>query len=201
MRVGRNLGAGDRAIGVMGGLVAGQGASIAAAVIGNRCAVVLPHNVDVEIHQALARDSWGNRTHAVRRVADRTGEAILRYVVAVLREAGISHDFAQIVTLGAHAIGSIEAEVWIGKRVRHQSSRSRGLAELIIVLEDVRVDRAVGTIRPEPAEFAIIVAVVAIAAENPDSHQPPCRAILIQHVGQQTGLRQRAQTIVGDGMA
>ena len=181
--------------------MAGQGAGVAAAVIGNWGAVVLPHHVDVKIHQALARDSRSDRTHAVRCVANRAGEAILRYMVAVLGETGIRHDFAQVVTFGAHAVGSTEAEVWVGEGVRNQSSWSCGLAKLIIVLKDVRVNRTVRTVRPEPAEFTIIIAVVAIAAENPDAHQATCRAILIQHVGEQTGLLQRAQAIVSYGVA
>ena len=62
------------------------------------------------------------------------------------------------------------------------------------MLEDVRVHGTVGTIRPGPAKLAIVVTVVAIGAENLNSHQTRCRAILIQHVGKQAGLRQRANS-------
>ena len=185
----------------MGGLVAGQNTSIAAAVVGNWCAVVLTYNVGIKVHQALARNTRGNRSHAVRRVADRTREAVLRYVVTVLEEGGITYHVAQVVALGAHAIGSVEAEVRIRKSVGNQSAGRRCLAELIIVLKDVRVHRTVRTIRPNAAELAIVVAVMAIGAEGLDSHQPPWRAVLVQHVGQQTGLRKRARPDMRHGMA
>ena len=185
----------------MGGLVAGQSAGIAAAVVRDRSAVVLPHHVNVKIHQAFARNPRSYRTHAVRSMAHGTGEAILRHVVAVFRKTGVSLNFVQIMTLGAHAIRPVEAYVWIGKQVRDLSAGHGGLAELIVVLEDMRVDRTVRTVRADSTELAIVVAVVAIAAENPDTHQAPCRAILIQHVREQARLWQRAQTVVRDGMA
>ena len=165
--------------------MAGQSATVvtAMAVIGNRRAIALPHHVDVKIHQAFARSIRRNRAHAVGCMAHRTGEALPNYVPVVLPEADVSHDVAQIMTLGAHAIGSVEAEVWIGERIRCQSAWCRSLGKLIVVLEDVRVDRSVGTVRPSAAKFAIVVAVVAIGAEDLDSHEARCRAILIQHVG------------------
>ena len=185
----------------MGNLMAGQRATVGSAVIGNRSAVVLTHHVDVEIHQALARHPGSHRTHAVRGMTRRTGESILRYVIAVMGETRVTHDVGQIMALGAHAVRSVETEVRIGEQVRDLAAWGRGLTELIVVLEDVRVDRAVRAIGPESAKLAIVVAVMAIAAQNPDSLQTPCRAILIQHVGEQTGLRQRAQTVVRHGMA
>ena len=150
--------------------MAGQSAGVAAAVVGDRSAVVLRHHVNIKIHQAFARNSRGYRTHAVRSMADGTGEAVLRHVVAVLRKAGVSLDFVQIMTFGAHAVRAVEAYVWIGKQVRDLSARHSGLAELIVVLEDMRVDRTVRTVRADSTELAIVVAVVAITAENPDTH-------------------------------
>ncbi len=86
----------------------------------------------------------------MRDVTDRAGKAHLRYVAAVLGEAGICQDFAQVMTLGAHAIRPVEAEVWTGKEIRDRSARDGGLAELIVVLEDVRVSRTVRAIGPAP---------------------------------------------------
>src|ERR1039458_5498180 len=97
----------------MGGLVAGQNAGVARAVIGNRNAIVLAHYVGVKIHQSFARNVRRNRAHAVCSMTDRTGEPVLRYVIAVLQEAGVADHVAQIMTLGAHAIGSVEAEIRI----------------------------------------------------------------------------------------
>ena len=148
----------------MRGLVAGQSASVAAAVVGDWCAVVLPHHVNVKIHQAFARNPRTHRTHAVRSMADGTGEAILRHVVAVLRKTGVSLNFVQIMTFGAHAVRPVEAYVWIGKQVRDLSAGHGGLAELIVVLEDVRVDGTVGAIRSGATKLAVVVAVMAIGA-------------------------------------
>ena len=164
--------------------MAGECASVAAAVIGNWSAIVLPHHIDVKIYQPFARDTRRNRAHPVRRVADRTGEPILRYVIAMLQEAGVAYHVAQVMALRAHAVRSVQAEVWIRKCIGDQASRRRGLAELVIVLEDVRVHRTVRAVRPRSAEFAIVVAVVTIGAENLQSHEPRRGAVLIQHVGQ-----------------
>src|SRR5271169_2633002 len=121
----------------MGGLVAGQSAGVAAAVVRDRSAVVLPDHVNVKIHQAFARNPRSYRTHSVRSMADGTGKAILRHVVAVLRKAGVSLNFVQIMTFGAHAVRPVEAYVWIGQKVRDLSAGHSGFAELIVVFEDV----------------------------------------------------------------
>lgn len=164
--------------------MAGQNATITAAIVGNGSAVVLSDNVGVEVYEAFARNSRGDRTHSVRRVADRTGEAILRNVIAVLEEAGVSHHIAQIMALRAHPIGSVKSKVWIRKRVGDQCAGSGGLTELIVVLKNMRVDRTVRTVRPRSAKLAIVVAVVAIGAENLEAHQTGGCAVLVQHVRQ-----------------
>ena len=147
--------------------MAGQSAGIAAAVVGDWSAVVLPHHVNVKIHQAFARNPRSYRTHAVRSMAHGTGEAILRHVVAVLRKASVSLNLVQIMTFGAHAIRPIAGlRLDFGKQVRDLSAGHGGLAELIVVLEDMRVDRTVRTVRADSTELAIVVAVVAIAAET-----------------------------------
>ena len=57
-------------------------------------------------------------------------------------------------------------------------------------------------VRTCPAELAIVVAVVAIGAENLCAHGPALGdPIEIQHAGQQAGLRERAVADVRDGMA
>ena len=192
---------GDRAVGVVGHQVAGQSAGVAAAIIGDGSAIILSHNVGIEIDQPLARYSRRNRSHAVRGMAGRTGESILRYVVTVPLETGIRYHVGQIVTLGAHAIRSIETEVGIRKSVGDQSAWRRRLAELIIVLEDVRVHRTVRTVRPGASELSVVVAIVTVGAENLDSHQSRRRAVLVQHIREQTGLWQDAHADVSHGMA
>src|SRR5580700_7841158 len=172
----------------MSSLVTCQGASVAGAVIGNGSAIVLTHHVDIKIHQTLARYARRHRAHAMSRVASGTGKTILRNVVAVMREAEIIHHIAQVMAFGTHSIGPLKAEVGIRERVRNRAAGSCSLAELVIVLENVRVHRAMSTIWPEPAKLAIVVAVVTIAAQNPYSHQASCGAILIQHIGKQARL-------------
>src|SRR5579863_2078595 len=102
----------------------------------------------------------------MRGMAGRAGKTVLRYVVAVPGEAGVSYDAAETMTLGTHPIRPVEAEIRIRKQVRDHSAGHRSLAELVIVLEDVRVDRPVRTVRPGAAKLAIVVAVMAVGAEN-----------------------------------
>src|SRR5579864_6079944 len=135
------------------------------------------------------------------RVAGGTREAVLRNVIAVMSETEIIHHIAQVMAFGTHSIGSVEAEVGIWKRIRHRAARSCSLAELVVVLEDVRIHRAVRTIRTKSAKLTIVIAVMTVAAEDPHSHQAPCGAVLIQHVGEQARLGQRTQTVMSDRMA
>ncbi len=121
----------------MVGLVAGQNASVAGAIVGNRRAIVLPDDIRVKVHQTFAGDIWRDRTHAVGGVAGGTGKTILRDVVAVSGEAGVGHDVAQTMALGAHPIGPGKAEVGIRKQVRDHCSGRRRLAELVVVLKNV----------------------------------------------------------------
>ena len=59
-----------------------------------------------------------------------------------------------------------------------------------------------GTVRAGAAEFAIVVAVVAIGAEDLVAHGAALGdAVQVQHVGPQAGLRERAVADVHDGMA
>ena len=75
------------------------------------------------------------------------------------------------MALGAHRVRSGDAGIGIGKKIGDESAGHCSLAELVIALEDVRVDRAVRAVRAGAAEFAIVVAVVAIGAEDLRSDQ------------------------------
>lgn len=129
--------AGNGAVGIVSNFMAGQDTAVIRAVIRNCSAIVLSYDVGVEVHQALARDTWRNRSHAVRRMADRTGETLLRNVIAVLQEAGIANHVGEVMAFGAHSIRATEGQVRVRKKVCDQSPRRRRLAELIIVFEDV----------------------------------------------------------------
>ena len=59
-----------------------------------------------------------------------------------------------------------------------------------------------GAVRASPAEFAVVVGVVAIAAKRPRAHGAPERgAVELQHLRQQARLRKNAAAIVCYGMA
>ena len=193
--------AGHRPIGVVRCVVAGQRAGVAAAVVCNRRTVVLANHVDIKVDQPFSRHIRSYRTHAVGRVASGAGETVLTDMQTVLGKAGIRQHLAQVVTLGAHAIGASEANIGIREKVGDSAAGGNCLTELIIVLENVRVDRTMRTIGSAAAELAIVVAVVAIGAESPDAHKPSSCAVLIQHVGQQARLRQWTRTIVRNWMA
>src|SRR5579864_885532 len=107
----------------------------------------------------------------------------------VLRKAGVSKNLRQVVALGAHRERSSHTRIGIGKKIRDRSARDRCLAELIVALENMRVDRTVRTIRTSSTEFPVVVAVVAIGtkdlrADRPRRSQP----FLVQHIRQQTWL-------------
>ncbi len=95
--------------------MAGEDATIARAVIRNRSAVILSDHVGVEVNQAFARNTGRYRSYAMRRMTDRTGETVIRYVIAVLQEAGVTHHVGQVMALGAHAIWSVKSHVGIRK--------------------------------------------------------------------------------------
>lgn len=66
----------------------------------------------------------------------------------------------------------------------------------------MRPFRTVRAVRACPAKLTIVVAVVAIGAENLRSHTSSLsNAIQIQHVGQQTGLGQSTAASVGNWVA
>lgn len=197
-----HLGSADRTICIVGNPVAHQRARVAAMVVGNRNAVIFSDYVRVKIHQPLSADARGICSHTVSTVAYRAAKAVLRYVQAVLREAGVSDNLRQVVTLRAHSIRPGEGQVGSGKKVRDHSTRRRSLAELIVAFEDVRVVRSVRTVRPGAAELAIVVAVVAIGAEDARSHHARRRrSILIQQVQQEAGLRQGTGSIMSHRVA
>ena len=76
------------------------------------------------------------------------------------------------------------------------------LAEFVTALKNVRPLRAMRAIGPRAAEFAIVIAVMAIGAEDLRAHQTSrCQAFFVEHIHQQARLRQGARTSVGHGMA
>lgn len=182
-------------------VVAGETAGVGGARIGDGSRSVRPDDIDVKIHEPFARNGCAGAAHAVSGVACGAGKAIID-VPRMFAEACICHDLIQVVTLSAKRIRTIDAEIRIGEEVVDQLARRRRLAEFIAALKNVRPLRAMRTIRSQAAKFAIVIAVVAIGAENLRPHAAPlCNSVEIEHVAQQARLRQRAAPHVSHRMA
>ena len=149
----------------MRSLVTCEHTGVGRAVVGDGRGSILGYDVDVEIHEALSADAWVGASHPVGGVARRTGEAGVD-VALMLGEAGIRHDAAQAVALAAERVRTIDAEIGIAKEIIHQLPGRDGLAEFVAALEDVRPLGAVGAVRARASEFAIVVAVVTVGAED-----------------------------------
>ena len=115
--------------------------------------------------------------------------------------AGVLHN-RQIMALGAQGVGSSHGQVGIGKEIVNRATLRCGRVEFISALQNVGPLGTMGTVRALTAEFAIVVAVVAIGAENLGARgATQGNAIQLQHVSQQAGLQQTAAADVQDGMA
>lgn len=182
-------------------VVAGEGAGIGGAGIADGSGRVGGDDVDVEIDEAFAGDSGIAGTHAMRGMARGTREAIVD-VAGMLGESGIGNNLIEVMALRAEGVGTVHGEVGAGKEVGDEQAGGGSLAELVTALENVRPLRAVRTIRTKAAKFAIVIAVVTIAASDARAHGAPQRdAIELEHLSAQAGLRERAGAIVSDGMA
>ena len=136
------------AAGIMCHIVALQDTAIRALIVGDRKCAVLAHDVQVEINHASSSRICAGCRHSMRRVTGRAGEAIGVHMIVVIRPGrGLHHD-AQIMTLGAHAIRSVDAEVGLRIQVdRDQRTRTpRGLAVFVIVFQQVPPLRAMRSI-------------------------------------------------------
>ena len=184
----------------MGVVVASQGAGISGPVIGDRSCSVRGDHSNIEVHQTFAGNGPRLHTHAMRRMAHRAREAILDHMPGMPAEAATTHDLGEVVAFGAQSVraaarATLGAQIGIGEEIRDELARHRRLAELISSLENMRKHRAVRAVGPVAAELAIVVAVMAIGAENLGSHGPAVSvavrdySVLIHHVQHQAGLR------------
>ncbi len=113
-------------------------------------------------------------------VTDRAGKSGVD-VEGVLTEAGVRHDVGKVVTLGAQRIRT--ACRWIHdrrKKILDRRSRSGGgrkawsyLAELVAPLQNMGEARTVRSVWSAAAEFAVVVAVVAVGTENACTQRAP----------------------------
>ena len=191
-----------RAIGIVHGFVADQRACIGGAVVGDGHASVRSHNLQVEIDQPLAGDVSAPRSHAVRGMTGGTSEAGVD-VAGVLSPTRILDDLVrQIMALAAHRIGAIDAEIGRGIEVRNALPGARRLTEFVAALQQMVPFRPVWSARTCAAEFAIVVAVVAVRAVNLHAHGPALRApIQLPHISQQAGLWQTTAAGMQHGVA
>lgn len=100
----------------------------------------------------------------MRSVARRTGKACVD-VARMLRETAIADDLREVVALGAHPVGTGHAQIRGGKQIGNRPARDGGLTELVTPLEEMEPLRSVGPVCARTAEFAVIVAVVAIGSD------------------------------------
>ena len=156
----------------MGGLVTRQHASIRRAAVGDRRSSILGNHVDIKIDQPLATNIRVGASHAVRSVTYRTGEAGVDMAL-VLGETGICHDLAQIVAFAAHRVRPVHAEVGVREQIRDQLTRCDRLAEFVSAFQNVGPLGSMRTVRARASELAIVVAVVAVGAENARAHTAP----------------------------
>ena len=129
-------------------------------------------------------------------MAGGTGEAIIN-VPAMFAETCVRQDLIEVVALPAQGIGPVNREIRIGKKVCHPLSRSRSLAQLVATLQNVEEFRSVRAIGSSAAKFPIVIAVVAVGAQNARAHRARgAGSIQIQHLAAQARLRQDAAPLM-----
>src|SRR5207245_1653341 len=140
------------------------------------------------------------------RVTGGTTEAIRPHVVGVPAPTAavtvLIQDNLKIMALAAQGVRSIHTQVGRGVEVdSNQLSRTSSLAELVSALQNVFPHGAMRAVGSRAAGFTIVIAVMAVGAENLLAHGAACGvAIEIQHVGEQAGCRDRGSGL-HDGMA
>src|ERR1035438_8344984 len=106
------------------------------------------------------------------------------------------------MALAAQSIGSNNAQIGTGKEIGNQLTWRGGLAEFVAALQNMSPLGPMRTARTRAPEFAIVIAVVAIGAENLNAHGAAAAdAVQVQHIRQQAGLWQRAAPVMHHGMA
>lgn len=181
--------------------MASQTARTGRSSVGDGTLAIRSDHVDVEVHEALGGNCSYLRAASVCAMAHRAGEAVVD-MASVILEAAVGHDAGEIVTLGAQRVIPGRCEVRRIIQIGDWLSRSGRLAHVIAPFKNVRIFRSVRTIRPRSAELAVVIAVVTIGAEDTHAHDASLpRAIEIEHIRAQAGLRKWAAAIVHHRMA
>lgn len=117
------------------------------------------------------------------RVAYRATKSLLIRMHVVLRETCVGEYLGKIVTLGAHREWASHAGIRIRKQIRDDSPRHRRLGELVVALENMRIDRTMRTVGSGAAKLAIVIAIVAVSAQQLCSYGScRCKTLFIEHV-------------------
>lgn len=192
-------------------IVAPESAGVLAPFVrdGSIRTVVRGYDPQIEIHHAHSGDIARRCAHAMCCMTDRARKPGID-VNRVFAKTDIRHHVAKVVTLGTQGIRPSRRRI-NNRREKILDGRSRSgegrqaqchLAELVATLQDVR---ELGTVRPvwaSAAEFAVVIAIVAIGAEEACAHWPPLGvSIQIQQVLTQAGLWERTVAVVHDRMA
>jgi len=174
-------------VGIVGHLVANQRASVCGAVIRDWHSAIWSDDIHVKVHEPVAAHIRVMARDSVRSVTSRAGEARID-VDGVLRPGCILHDIArEVVTLAAHAVRPIYGKIGIRIQVGNTLPRTGSLTEFIAPLQDVGPLRTMRAVRPRASEFPIVIAVMAIGAENLVSHQPSLTdSVQFRHISEQT---------------
>src|ERR1035437_2829182 len=91
-------------------------------------------------------------------------------VVAVLVPTCIGDDVVKVMALAAHRVRTPEAQIRVWKQVCNQLTGRGRLAEFVVPLQDVGVRRSVRTAGASPSKLPVIVAIVAVGAEDLAAH-------------------------------
>ncbi len=101
-------------------------------------------------------------------MTNRTRETVID-MTGVLRKAAVIHKGIQVVALGAEGVRSLRTK--IGRQLKVHDGRPRlstigYLAHHVLTFQNVRIDRAMRSCRTGAAEFARVIAAVAVGTEN-----------------------------------
>ena len=179
-----------------------QHAGVRCAIVGDGQSGIGCDDVDIEVDQPFATDGSAGGAHAMGGVADRAAEPGAD-VVAVMIPACVLHNLvAQVVAFLAESVGANGAQIGRWKENGNGLAGQRRLTHLVAAFENMCPTGTVRAVGAGSAEFSVVIAVVAVRAEDLHAHQAPlCDAVEVEHVGAQAWLRQRAAARVGDRMA
>lgn len=173
-------------------LVANQRACIRGVTIGNGIRAIHSHNIRVKIHEPLPGNARTQGAHAVRGVAGRTREAVVD-VPGMFCETRVAHNIIQIMALSTECIGSVGAYIGSREQIADRRARSRSRADFVAPLQDVRPSGPMRPVWSGPAGLTVVIAAVAIAAENLHAHRATrSNAVQLQQIGSKTRLQKGA---------